>query len=346
MNAEEYKTKLSDYFYGSCAGISVALAKQTGLLDVFYATNSPLTISEIAERNNSKDRYIKELLGSLVSAGVVEISDDSTQFHVPEEHKKHLQEYSVLCAFPTAFAERFNALTECFKKDGPYGINYSQSTSVCKLIGENKNCEGIIENQLLPAVPGLKEKLDSGIDVLELGCNTGLVLIGLATRFPKSRFLGGDVVETSIETGRDMASSLNLKNIEFEVLDIMDLPTDFSDKYDWCFVQDVIHDLPKPDKGLSELYRCLKRGQVFSMIECTVPGSMAQHANNLHACYYYTASTFMCLPSSFQQADSAAAGAMWGADNVRKALYKAGFKIINETVSESDEFITHFVCQK
>ena len=187
---------------------------------------------------------------------------------------------------------------------------------------------------------------ESGIDVLELGCNTGVMLIGLAKRFPNSRFLGGDLVEQSIKTGRDMASSLNLKNIQLEVLNIMDLPTDFSDRYDWCFVQDVIHDLPDPDKGLSEMYRCLKPGHLMSMIECSVTGSMAEHANNLHACFYYIGSTFLCLPSSFQEANSVAAGAVWGADNVRQAIYRTGFKIINESVVQNDEFMRLYVCQK
>ena len=56
MDVEEYKKKLTGYFYGSCAGLSIALAKQTGILDVLYAANDPLTVSEIAERNNCKDR--------------------------------------------------------------------------------------------------------------------------------------------------------------------------------------------------------------------------------------------------------------------------------------------------
>ncbi|XP_041353150.1 uncharacterized protein LOC121371377 [Gigantopelta aegis] len=266
MSAEDYKRKLSEYFFHSCAGMSLALAKQTGLLDVFYAADHPLTISEIAERNNSKDRYIEELLGSLVSAGVVEISDDSTQFHVPEVHKTYLRKYGILCSYTISFAERFNTVKECFKKDGAYDI--------------------------------------------------------------------------------DMLSSLNLKNIEFKVLDIMDLPTSFSEKYDWCFVQDVVNSLPIPEKGLSEMYRCLKPGHVLCLIEGALPGNMAQHVNDLHACLYYTASTFVCLPSSFQQADSAALGAMCQADDIRMALYKSGFKIIIETASERDKFSALFVCQK
>ena len=85
--------------------------------------------------------------------------------------------------------------------------------------------------------------------MLELGCNTGVVLIGLAKRFPNSRFLGGDITECSIQQARNTAISMNLKNIEFDVLDVMNLRKDLSDKYDWCFLQDVLNSLSNPEKG-------------------------------------------------------------------------------------------------
>ena len=66
-------------------------------------------------------RYVKELLGSLVAAGVVEISNDSTRFHVPEQFKACLQKYAVFCSYPIDFAKRFDAVKNCFKEDGPYG---------------------------------------------------------------------------------------------------------------------------------------------------------------------------------------------------------------------------------
>ena len=176
--------------------------------------------------------------------------------------------------------------------------------------------------------------------MLELGCNTGVVLIGLAKRFPNSRFLGRDITECSIQQARNTAISMNLKNIEFDVLDVMNLPKDLSDKYDWCFLQDVLNSLSNPEKGLSEMYRCLKPGRMFCLIEGAVTESMAQHANNNHALFYYTGSTFVCLPSSFQHANSAALGAMCRADD------KSGFKIISETDNKKDEYSKLFVCQK
>ena len=139
---------------------------------------------------------------------------------------------------------------------------------------------------------------------------------------------------------------MNLKNIEFDVLNVMNLPKDLSDKYDWGFLQDVLNGLSNPEKGLTEMHRCLKRGGVLCIIEGAVTESMAQHANNNHALFYYTISTFVCLPSSFQHAKAAALGAMCRADDIRRTIRKSGFKITSEKDNEKDEFSKLFVCQK
>ena len=94
------------------------------------------------------------------------------------------------------------------------------------------------------------------------------------------------------------------------------------------------------------MYRCLKPGRMFCLIEGAVTESMAQHANNNHALFYYTGSTFVCLPSSFQHANSAALGAMCRADDIRMVIRKSGFKIISEIENKKDEYSKLFVCQK
>ena len=53
----------------------------------------------------------------------MEISADSARFHVPEELKPCLKKFATMCTLPTAFIERFDALTECFKASGPYGTS-------------------------------------------------------------------------------------------------------------------------------------------------------------------------------------------------------------------------------
>ncbi len=55
-----------------------------------------------------------------------------------------------------------------------------------------------IFDRILPLVPGLTEKLEEGISVLDVGCGRGRALVAMAERFPKSRFVGYDLCEEPI----------------------------------------------------------------------------------------------------------------------------------------------------
>ena len=54
--------------------------------------------------------------------------------------------------------------------------------------------EPLVE-KILPLVPGLIEKLQQGINVLDVGCGRGHALKRLAQAFPHSHFFGFDFSE-------------------------------------------------------------------------------------------------------------------------------------------------------
>jgi methyltransferase-like protein len=60
--------------------------------------------------------------------------------------------------------------------------------------------------------------------VLEIGCGDGANLVPMAWQSPGSRFVGFDLAETSIATGREMIRAMGLSNLELHQMDLMDLP--------------------------------------------------------------------------------------------------------------------------
>jgi SAM-dependent methyltransferase len=57
-------------------------------------------------------------------------------------------------------------------------------------------------DSILPLIPGLIEELESGIEVLDVGCGAGRALNLMVEAFPKSRFTGYDISEEATATGR------------------------------------------------------------------------------------------------------------------------------------------------
>jgi methyltransferase-like protein len=59
--------------------------------------------------------------------------------------------------------------------------------------------------------------------VLELGCNRGLHLIGMALLYPEAQFVGIDLSETATARAMELAEALELTNITFRAMDVAQL---------------------------------------------------------------------------------------------------------------------------
>lgn len=79
--------------------------------------------------------------------------------------------------------------------------------------------------------------------VLEIGCASGNNLIPMAVNLKNSSFLGIDLSETQINTGRQFASTLGLKNLELRCQNLADF-SDKEGKYDYILAHGVFSWVP------------------------------------------------------------------------------------------------------
>jgi len=70
---------------------------------------------------------------------------------------------------------------------------------------------------------GLTPPSPSRCRVLELGCATGMNLVSMAFRMPKSKFVGIDLAPNHIESGRFIVSELGLQNVDLQLRSIADI---------------------------------------------------------------------------------------------------------------------------
>ena len=55
---------------------------------------------------------------------------------------------------------------------------------------------------LIPSIPGLKDRLDAGMRILDVGCGSGLLMIQLAKAFPNCEFIGVEVDRFAVEAAK------------------------------------------------------------------------------------------------------------------------------------------------
>lgn len=92
------------------------------------------------------------------------------------------------------------------------------------------------------------EGLD-GRSVLDCACNAGGRLFGAASAGAGSGF-GFDVREHWIAQARFLAQHLPAAGLEFDVLDLHDLPAQNRGRFDVCFFSGILYHLPDPVAGL------------------------------------------------------------------------------------------------
>jgi trans-aconitate methyltransferase len=114
----------------------------------------------------------------------------------------------------------------------------------------------VMTDHILPLAPGLRDQLQSCIEVLDIDCGSGKAACALADAFPNSRFTCYDLSDDAIAAAQAEADQLSLTDIRFETRDSTQI-----NEPDCCDVVtafDVIHDQKAPATVLDQVYRAIK----------------------------------------------------------------------------------------
>ncbi len=104
-------------------------------------------------------------------------------------------------------------IVESFEKGG--GLAYSEYNRFNEVMADESYQTVVtpLVDTLIPLVDGLKEKLEEGIDVLDVGCGSGKAILALAKTFPKSRFTGYDFLDSAVQVAEAEAKSVSLPTL-------------------------------------------------------------------------------------------------------------------------------------
>ena len=80
--------------------------------------------------------------------------------------------------------------------------------------------------------------------VLELGCGNGCNLIAHAYNMPEAKFVGVDLAENHIADAKRGAAELNLQNVEFEQMDVMEMSVENFGKFDYIIAHGLFSWVP------------------------------------------------------------------------------------------------------
>jgi 2-polyprenyl-3-methyl-5-hydroxy-6-metoxy-1,4-benzoquinol methylase len=313
--------------------LMVSIGHRTGLFDTLRDL-PPSTSAEIAKAAGLNERYVREWLGAMVTSGVMELDPETGRYWLPPEHAGSLTRAAA--ADNMAVFAQYNAelgsvetdIVECFRHGG--GVPYSKYKRFHEVMAEDsgQSVMSALDSHIVPLVPGLAERLERGITMLDLGCGRGRIIHRLATLYPKSRFVGVDLSAEAIDYAKQQAKGL--ANVEYRVQDLSDFDsTAEPEAYDFVTTFDAIHDQAKPLNVLRGIHRTLRKDGVYLMQDISGTSHVHKDCEHPIGTLLYTISCMHCMTVSLAQGGEGL-GAMWGEEKTREYLARAGFRDVTK----------------
>ena len=331
--------------------LMVSIGHRTGLFDSM-ADTTPGTSADIAVKAGLDERYVREWLGAMVTGDIVEYDPETKTYALPDEHAAFLtrkatpDNMAVFAQYIPLLGSVEDDIVECFKKGG--GVPYSRYPRFHAVMAEDSGqtvLSSIIEH-ILPLVPDLKDRLDKGIQVLDVGCGAGRAINLMAERFPNSQFCGYDLSDEAIQMGQQEAKVKNLKNVSFESRDLSVFDHDNeSAQFDFITAFDAIHDQAQPRALLKGIAQSLKPDGLFLMQDIHSSSHVHNNKDHLIGPFLYTISCLHCMTVSLAQGGEGL-GAMWGREKAQELLKEAGFNQVKIHMLDHDIQNDYYIIRK
>ena len=288
------------------------------------------TPGELAKKTGTHERYVAEWLAANAASGYVEYDSAARKYRMTDEQAFTLADPNSPAYIPGAFLLAMSMfkdehkVTEIFRTG--QGLGWHEHDK-CLFEGTEKffrpGYTANLVSSWIPALEGVRAKLEEGGKVADVGCGHGASTIIMAKSFPKSKFHAYDYHPESIEAAKRAAQAAGVADrITFEVASAKTFP---GKGYDLVTFFDCLHDMGDPEGAARHVLSTLAPEGSWMIVEPFAHDTLEQNLNPIGR-IFYSASTMICTPASKSEEVGLALGAQAGEGRLRSVVQAAGFK--------------------
>ena len=148
--------------------------------------------------------------------------------------------------------------------------------------------------------------------------------------YPESSVIGVDMDQISIDRAMKEQKSTGIKNVQFICTVGGHLPSDWTDKFDFVVINQVMHCAPDIDDIMTEVKRVLNPDGFAAAWDPAISSYPKEQANNKEAQDNFPFSFFLCLPMSLSDPSgkNEGLGEGWGYQRKKAKIEEHGFRVI------------------
>jgi SAM-dependent methyltransferase len=309
-------------------GVMVSLGTKLGLYKTL-AGAGPLSAKEVAARSRCAERYVREWLNAQAAAGYLGYHAVSDTYELSPEQAAVLADEQSPFFIPHAWRvpasmwfDEGKAL-EAFRTGKGVSWDEHHEGMSCGIAAFYRNgYRASLVQQWLPALDGVVQQLEQGIDVADVGCGHGHSTVLMAQAFPNSRFHGFDTHAASIAQARSNAQQAGVGHrVGFELARAANYP---DRRYGLICFFDVLHDLGDPVAAARHAADSLAPGGTVLLVEPFANDRVEDNIGTVGQ-LYYTGSTLICCGHAISEGGKMVLGAQAGQARLAEVFRKAGY---------------------
>lgn len=271
----------------------------------------------LAQRTGLHERWVREWLHNQVAAHIVSCHDlaaDTPIFYLTPEAIAVLatpshpaygmgmfhrlpQTMGALEHMPESFR---TGIGRDYDSHGPAGA-----------VGIERSFEPWNQNflipRVIPALEGMRERLERGIRVADIGCGSGGLALLLGKTFPQSTIVGYDISRFALERADERLAEEGLTNVSFA--DPRTSP--ITEKFDLICTFDCIHDMTRPTEMMRTIRQSLHEDGTWLLVDIKAHDSLELNVTkNPMASLLYGISVLSCMSSAMSEPDAEGLGTL------------------------------------
>jgi SAM-dependent methyltransferase len=300
VKTEAFVGKVLSDTSGLTTTIMASIGDRLGLFKQLAKASA--TSEQLAARAELNERYAREWLSAMASAGYIEYDSANKQFTLPVIYQPVLSQegspifFGGIHQMLAGMVGPLKQLVEAFQHGG--GVPQSAYDDNMWDGLERYTAmwfENLLIPEWIPAMPDVQAKLEQGALVADVGCGRGRALIKLAQTYPRSRYVGYDIFAPATERAAENARAAGVADrVRFEHRDVSQgLPQ----SYDIITTFDVIHDAIDPRGLLSSIRQALKPEGRYICLDINCSDKLEEMAGPLGS-LFYGFSVLYCMTTS------------------------------------------------